>query len=108
MNIPDGEIKLGTPGAAYLAFTPDKFEGYLWRTGNRITISLIISRHPGQGNLSSLFERILSLGYDVAVPTPSNRMRAILKAKGFVQTWEWAEVYKEHVELWVNTGLNLT
>lgn len=102
MNIPDGEITLGTPTAIYLGFTPDKFAGYLWRQANRIIISLIISKYPGQGNLSSLFARILSLGYDVAVPTPSSRMRTIMEAKGFVQEWQWDDFYEDHVELWVS------
>jgi len=101
MNISDGEIKLGTPIATYLGFTPDKFEGYLWHKANCIIISLIISKRPKQGNVSRLFERILSLGYSIAVPTPSNRMRAIVKAKGFVQTWQWDDLWEGYIELWV-------
>lgn len=100
-EMPSGEIALGTPAAEYLGFAPDKFEGCLWHRDNRITISLIISKHPRQGNLSRLFSRILSLGYEVAVPTPSIRMRNIVEAKGFLQTWEWSDLFEEDVELWV-------
>ena len=61
---------------------------YLWKQGDRILISLITVTKKGQGIFSRLLEHLFSLGFTVAVPTPLGRMQAILKAKGFRETWE--------------------
>jgi hypothetical protein len=84
----DGIINTDSPRGRRFGFTPDLFEGYLWQKGKRIIISLIISLHEGKGNLRQLFDRIEALGYTIAVPTPSNRMRAICEKRGMVERWE--------------------
>jgi len=81
-------IDLDTPEACEIGFTSDKFDGYLWRRDNHITISAILSRQPGQGNLSRLFDAILAKGLDVKVPNPLPRMEQIGKNKGFTRTQE--------------------
>ena len=85
-----GMIKLDDDFATVLGFTSDKFDGYLWRPetineeDKHITISLITSKKPGEGNLIKLFDKIKSMGYGIVVPTPSNRMESICAEYGFV------------------------
>ena len=86
----DGEISLDSEDGKELGFTSDLFDGYLWKIGDRIFISLIVSRNKRQGNLSRLFARIQEAGYKVAVPTPVGKMVKILKKKGFVPHIEHA------------------
>lgn len=85
-----GAIEVDSEFGKQIGFTSDKFswDSYLWRDGERIFISLISSRHEGQGNLSVLFKNIEALGLRVAVPTPFARMQAILEHKGFVMHTE--------------------
>jgi len=75
---PDSElgIKLG--------FTSDKFDGWLWDSGDYITISFIESRDPGKGNLKQLFDNIENMGYGIFVPTPFDRMRKICEKRRMV------------------------
>ena len=80
----DHIIELDDPFARTVGFTSDKFDGYLWRNGQRIMISLIISNQRGKGHLSALFSAIEAQGYRVSVPTPLGHMEAILRRKGFV------------------------
>jgi hypothetical protein len=77
-------IQLDDPFAKEIGFTSDKFEGYLWRDGDRVLVSFIVSVESGKGNLSALFAAIEAKGLRVAVPTPLGRMEAILRHKGFV------------------------
>ena len=78
----DGIINLDSKRGKRLGFTHDLFDGYLWKRDKRIIISFIESRDPGKGHLKALFDRIESLGYTIAVPTPSNRMRMICEKRG--------------------------
>jgi len=80
----DGIITLDSNRGKRFGFTHDLFDGYLWKRGKRIIISFIESREPGKGHLKALFDRIESLGYTIAVPTPSNRMRMICEKRGMV------------------------
>ncbi len=96
----NGIVRLDSKQAKLLGFTSDKFEGWLWRKGNNIMISFIVSLKPGRGNLSKLFERIWAQGHLVKVPTPCARMRAILRKKGFKQTQEHDDIL-DLVEVWV-------
>lgn len=84
----DGIIKLGTDDAKELGLTDDKFGfgTYLWRTGNRITISFIACKVEGRGYLRELFKTIIAKGHEIAVPTPSGRMRQICMKNGFIET----------------------
>jgi len=99
-SIPEGEIRIGSDAALTLGFTADRFSGYLWRTGDSIFVSLIISLEEGKGHVSGLFDRIASLGYTVKVPVPSVRMTAILRHKGFVRLDEWDPFFGETCEVW--------
>ena len=98
-------IDLDTPEAIEIGFTSDKFDGYLWRKENCISISFIISRYPGQGNLSKLFDAITAKGIDIKVPNPFPRMESICKKKGFIKIQE--PFAPEHgindlIEAWVH------
>jgi hypothetical protein len=84
----DGIINLDSKRGKRLGFTSDLFDGYLWKRGRRIIISFIESLDPGKGHLKALFDRIESLGYTIAVPTPSKRMRVICEKRGMVACWE--------------------
>ncbi len=79
----DGIIELGSPFAAKLGFTRDKFTGYLWKRGEMILISLITSNQPNKGHFSGLLNTIWSEGFDVGVPTPLGKMQSVLEKKGF-------------------------
>lgn len=72
----DGFVPVDSEFGKLVGFTSDKFsrDSYLWREKERVMISLIISNHPGQGNLSALFNAIEGLGLRVAVPTPFAHM----------------------------------
>ncbi len=94
-------IDLDTPLANKLGFTSDKFGGYLWKSGKYIVISFIISLQEGQGNLSNLFKTIESKGFGIKVPTPFDRMKAIIIEKGFKKTEEWFDEADCPVEMWV-------
>ena len=96
----DGQITLDSEYGKELGFTSDLFFGYLWKTGDRITISFIESRHQGKGNLSALFSRIETKGFRVAVPTPLGHMEAILLKKGFSPVLENDDMMGA-VEVWM-------
>ncbi len=104
-NQPDGIIELNSPFATELGFVKGKFFGYLWKDGDRITISFIESLHPGKGNLRALFDKIESLGFAIAVPTPSVRMRAICERRGMVPVMEFDPQFEDNVELMVSPRL---
>ena len=101
----DGIIKLDSEKGIQLGLTSDKFHKgtYLWKRGDRIYISFIMSnpKEEGKGNVSKLFNRIEELGYKVAVPTPMGKMQLILIKKGFKPTKEWDETFESNVEVWV-------
>jgi len=97
----NGIINLDTPRGLEFDFTSDKFMGWLWKTGEYITIGMIGSLNESQGNLSKLFNKILDKGYGIKVPSPFPKMEQILIKKGFKQTYEyWKEVGK-NIEIWV-------
>ena len=103
----DHIIDLDTPLANELGFTSDKFDGYLWKSGNYVVISFIISLQEGQGHLSNLFKTIESKGFGIKVPTPFARMKAIIMEKGFKKTEEWFEEADCPVEIWVKNPQSL-
>jgi len=82
----EGIIELiDTPTTKRWGFVDSKFFGYLWKNGNVITISFIESLKPGQGNFRRLLDAIEADGYSIQVPTPSGRMREILRKRGFIE-----------------------
>jgi len=103
MKEPIGKIDLDSPVGKELGFTSDKFDGWLWFTPDKqgIYISFIVSKQPGQGNLLELLKAILESGRRILVPTPSGRMRNILRRQKFRAGLEWSEEVKEHFECWV-------
>ncbi len=104
----DGIIDLDTPLAEELGFTSDKFDGYLWKKGNYIVISFIISLQERQGNLKKLFSKIMDKGYGIKVPTPFARMQKICMDNGFRRT---EELFKEADcmgEMWVKEPQSFT
>ena len=64
----DGIITLDTDRAKVLGFTSDKYEGYLWKQGDAVIVSFIVSKQ--RGNFRELVRRIHALGLTVKVPTP--------------------------------------
>lgn len=73
----------------YKAIEMDKFEGYLTEKDKGVWISSIKSKELGKGNFSKLLKHLKNKYNWIKVPTPSNKMRAILKKKGFVSTAEF-------------------
>ena len=96
----DGIINLDAPRGNAFGFTSDKFDGYLWKRGNEIWVSFIVSRQEDCGNLSKLFDSILSQGFAIKVPTPFPHMQAILEAKDFHPTVEIKDTVGP-VRVWV-------
>ena len=96
---PDGKIDLDSAIGNALGFTSAKFDGWLWKTDDQITISFIESIQAGKGNLSKLFDAIEAIGFKVAVPTPMHDMREILIRKGFMPHIEM-DAELGPVELW--------
>ena len=87
MKRKNGIINIDSELAKQFGFTSDKFypASYLWRTGNTITISLIMAKQKGA--FCQLIKTILRYGFDFEIPTPSNRMREI----GRKQKWNLCE-----------------
>ena len=106
---PDGIVELDSDRGRLLGFTTDRFDGYLWKKGDYIWVSFIVSK--AKGNFRELVERICSLGMGVKVPTPLGRMTEIVRKAGYRETFEWVEKIGEAVETWVmeassETGLD--
>ena len=89
--IPEGIINIDSIGAKELGFTSEAFYplSYLWRTGNIISISVIMSKKKGE--FCKLIKRIMDMGFDFEIPTPSARMRQI----GEKQGWHFCEIKSE-------------
>jgi hypothetical protein len=83
-----GKIALDSEFGKQLGFTSDKFDGWLWKRGNYIYISFIVSKKEGCGNLSRLFRQIEKAGFGIKVPTPFAKMASIVKKHGFEETAE--------------------
>ena len=94
-------IEPGSDLGEKFKFTKAKFSGYLCLKDNEVWISAIVSRKPGQHNLTHLFNRILKLGYVIKVPQPFPHMEAIVKAKGFVRTSEYWDQAEGDIDVWV-------
>jgi len=82
----DGKIELDTSEGKEFGFISSLFDGWLWKDGNKIIISMIISKHDGQGNFQKLLKSIWDKGYKVQIPTPLGTMGYILKKYGFKRT----------------------
>lgn len=95
----DGIITLDTDRGRLLGFTSDRFGGYLWKKGDRIYVSMIIS--AAKGNFRQLVQTIRERGLSVAIPTPLGRMEEIVRKNGYRQEFPYDEQYGECVEVWV-------
>lgn len=78
----NGIINLDSKFAKTIGFTSEKFNGYLWKKGRVIIVSFIISLQEGQGNFLKLIKNIQKQKYIIHVPTPSARMRKIMREAG--------------------------
>jgi len=104
----DGMIALDSDAGKELSFTSDRFDSgsYLWKDGQRIAISVIISKKSG--NFRTLAETILSKGLAVHIPTPMGRMEEIVRKAGYRQESQFFEQSGEYVEVWVKESLLTT
>lgn len=94
----DGIIELDSDRGKQLGFTTDRFDGYLWKVGDSVYVSFIMSRQ--RGNFRSLVNTILSHGWTVKIPTPLGEMNRIVKKNGYVHSLEdFAEV-GEKCDVW--------
>jgi hypothetical protein len=89
-GIADGQIRVDSAPGRCLGFTGDLFsrDSYLWKDGDRVLVSFIVSKGPGRGHFHTLVKGIEALGLRVAVPTPLGQMQAILARWGFVPHME--------------------
>jgi len=97
----DEMINLDSELGKQFGFTSDKFDGYLWKTGNYIYISFIESKVKSKGNFSKLLEEIRKAGFGIKVLTPMGKMQFILAHKGFKPTTEFFPEAREDVDVWV-------
>lgn len=79
----DHMIDVDSNEAKAFGLTSDLFDGYLWRKGDQIWVSMIISKEPGQGHFKQVVKNIEDAGYKVVVPCPLGVMPEILKHWGF-------------------------
>ena len=93
----DGIIELDTDRAALFGFTSDRFDGYLWKEGDYIIVSFIVSLE--RGNFKQLVQAIQDNGYGVKIPTPMGRMQSIVRKAGYRQT-EVVDAVSGLVEIW--------
>ena len=85
----DGMILLDTPFAKSIDFISCRFsDGYLWKKGNKITVSLIVAKETGKGYFRELIKNIEKAGFVVSVPNPLGHMQQILEHYGFVPHYE--------------------
>lgn len=90
----------GAPGTEEIGFTRDKFGGYLWRKGNDLWFSLIVSVKPSNGAVRDLINKSEAAGYRVLVPTPLGTMQSILEHYRFKPLMTAADD-GEALEVWV-------
>jgi len=103
----DGIIELDTKRGNLLGFTSDRFDGYLWKSGDAVLVSFIVSKK--RGNFRELVRRIHALGLAVKVPTPLGRMQDILIKNGYEHTQEPFDMDPgEMVDVWVLRPSNKT
>jgi hypothetical protein len=101
IKIADGIIRLGTDRGRRFGFVPELFDGYMWKAGDAVYISVILSKDEGKGNFRDLVARIRALGFAVKIPTPSARMAEIVRKNGYREASEWDDAYGCDVALWV-------
>lgn len=94
----DGIITLDSERGKEFGFTSDRFDGYLWKVGEYIVVSLIVSH--AAGNFRDLVASIQSKGYGVKIPTPLGRMEYIVRKNGYQMQIEEDELMGP-VEVWV-------
>jgi len=95
-------IETGTADGDRLGFTGDLFSGWLeMKTGSRLYLHYIVSRHRDEGNTQALIRGWLDRGYDVRVVMPRSIMQHILTKFGFVPLHEYfPDQYEDKVEVW--------
>lgn len=100
----DGMIEVGKAPESW-GFTKERFAGdsYLWKTGDRIIVSLIFAKDQGRGYFSALVKAIEADGFKVAVPTPLGKMGSILTRWGFKPHREYDEDFGGTCEVWTRT-----
>ena len=99
----DGIINLDTKRGKEFGFTSDKYNGYIWKQGNFIVMSVIGCNVQNKGLLRELFSTIQRKGYGIKVPNPFPRMEAICKHYGFTETTELFEDRSEHIPVYVKS-----
>lgn len=72
-----GMVSVDSELGKALGFTSERFtpNSYLWLSGDRLMISLIVAQQKGRGDFSRLLTAIEARGLKVAVPTPLATMR---------------------------------
>jgi hypothetical protein len=99
-------IETGTPEGDVLGFTEELFSGWLeLKTGNRLYLHYVISRHRNKGNTQAMIHSWLDWGYDVRVVLPRPVMQHILEKFCFVPSFEYMpDHYGDTVKVWRKPG----
>ena len=95
-------IETGTPEGDALGFSEDLFSGWLeMMDEQRLYLHYVISRRKNEGNVKTLIQGWLTMGYDLQVVMPRPIMRHILEKFGFAPSYEFLPDHYEYpVEVW--------
>ena len=98
----NGIIEVDSQRGKEIGFTSERFfpDSYLWDDADRVMVSFIHSRAPG--NFRALVAAIHAEGKTVAVPTPLGRMEGILRRNGYQHVVE-SDPEMGDVHVWIQS-----
>jgi hypothetical protein len=99
----DGVIEVDSDRGKVIAFTSRIWakESFLWKRGNVIFISAIMSIEPGDGSFREMVRMFSACGYTVKIPTPTGKMVDIVRKCGYRHEKDFSEEMGEEVDVWV-------
>ena len=97
----EGMIQLDSEFGAWIGFVSTRFDGYLWKTGNSIYLSVIESIEPNKGHFKQLLQTIREKGFTIKIPTPLELMGHIIIKWGFKPSQELFKEIESYGEVWV-------
>lgn len=88
--------------ADLFGFTSDKFDGWMWREGGVIVLTLVISKSSTKDALKDLVNRILEEGFTIKIRAPLAPMRKFAEKNGFIPSIEWG-ASDRRIDVWVKS-----
>jgi hypothetical protein len=110
-DVEDGVIFEDSEFGKTIGFTKNRFSGVIWKRDGHVWIGFLEDKQNDPENIFRLIDSILALGYRVACPSPSTKLRSILEVKNFVKTEQpyyiepfkngWSKHYCERKDIWI-------